>query len=628
MQTKTTLILLFFLALKIPLSAQNFVEGIVAEADMPKPIVVDRHFRDTEISHKSVYFHDRTNTMTIQDIVEKKDIWVKLDSSLNLRLRPEGRYWMRFQVQNVDSVTLWHYHYFTSHEVDKTRLYRYYNGKIDSSELSGSSIPINQRPSLNREIAFYEPLMAHKVQTFYFLIESKTLPVETFAGFRSVINAKLLSDLNGEGFKFSLVTGIILTYGLFALFILVFFPIPLHFWYVIYVWGGIAYQFAATGLGGEYVWTDYLSFNKYSAETMAPFCVTGFLMMARLSLNIKAEHPWINRFILFTALLGVVFITVIFQLDYIPQNIFQNIAVVTAINGLICMLSVFCVAIYQLFIRKNTQSGWFILLFSVFITGICIVLSTELGLIPKSGYNEGRLIPLMIMFEVTFTSMYIIKNIYDNLLSKERAIIQAQTKHITEMERISADLHDEMGSTLSSISILSQVAMNDLPSDLDKKRFDVIGTRTREVMDNLSDIVWSVNPNNDTMAQLVERMKGFAVEVLEAQNIKLHFQVEDCIKDIALPIVQRKDIYLIFKEAVNNIAKHAQATEVSIEIGYKTPVFYLHIKDNGKGFDTPSVCGTGNGLKNMHKRAEKIGGVLEIKSTLNEGTSLKLNVPL
>ncbi len=107
--------------------------------------------------------------------------------------------------------------------------------------------------------------------------------------------------------------------------------------------------------------------------------------------------------------------------------------------------------------------------------------------------------------------------------------------------RIARDLHDEMGSTLSSISILSEAALRNLQADIDRSRFSIIGERTRQVMEAMSDIVWSVNPRNDTMENVLQRMKEFAVEILEPQGIALHFKAGEAVKSLNMPMEKRKD---------------------------------------------------------------------------------------
>ena len=185
--------------------------------------------------------------------------------------------------------------------------------------------------------------------------------------------------------------------------------------------------------------------------------------------------------------------------------------------------------------------------------------------------------------------------------------------------RIARDLHDEMGSTLSSISILSEAALLHLQTDIDRARFGVIGDRTRQVMDAMSDIVWSVNPRNDNMEKVLQRMKEFAVEILEAKAINLHFEADESAKSLNLSMEKRKDFYLLYKEAINNAAKYSDASHIWVTLRSDGNIQTLEVRDNGRGFD-PATVKRGNGLWNMQRRAERMGGILRLESVVGEGT--------
>ena len=193
--------------------------------------------------------------------------------------------------------------------------------------------------------------------------------------------------------------------------------------------------------------------------------------------------------------------------------------------------------------------------------------------------------------------------------------------------RIARDLHDEMGSTLSSISILSEAALHHLQADLDRVRIRAIGERARQVMDAMSDIVWSVNPGNDSMPNVLERMEEFALEILESQGIALHFEATETVKTLKLPMEKRKDFYLLFKEAINNAAKYSCASDVWVSLKAENGRLSMEVRDNGRGFGHGQV-NPGNGLWNMQHRAEKLGGKLLLESEERKGTRIWLELPV
>ncbi|WP_125077707.1 sensor histidine kinase [Rufibacter latericius] len=195
--------------------------------------------------------------------------------------------------------------------------------------------------------------------------------------------------------------------------------------------------------------------------------------------------------------------------------------------------------------------------------------------------------------------------------------------------RIARDLHDDVGSTLSTINILAEVAQKQLPEDPEKAKgyLHKISGYSQQMMDRMDDIVWSINPLNDSMQSLAARMREFAVEMLEPKEIAFRLNVEKPVLSLQLPLNIRHDLYLIFKEALNNAAKYAHCRQVSVTLDMQGSRLCMNIQDDGQGF-TPSANSAGNGLGNMERRAQSLQGHLQIRSRKHEGTTIQLEVPL
>lgn len=176
--------------------------------------------------------------------------------------------------------------------------------------------------------------------------------------------------------------------------------------------------------------------------------------------------------------------------------------------------------------------------------------------------------------------------------------------------KIASDLHDEVGSSLTRISIYSELVQNGTTAGAESSGYlQNIGTLSREVVTTMSDIVWSIDNRYDTVEALLLRMKDFAGEMLQARNITLEFHTGKIDPARTLDPATKQNIYLIFKEAVNNIVKHAQATRVAILFSDDKGVLTLTIQDNGKGLPSES-SDKGHGLRNMKRRAAAIGATL------------------
>ena len=212
-------------------------------------------------------------------------------------------------------------------------------------------------------------------------------------------------------------------------------------------------------------------------------------------------------------------------------------------------------------------------------------------------------------------------------------IYRYRLQKAVEMEklrtRIATDLHDDIGATLSSISMYSDVVKNAVKEKLPHLEpvLNKMGENSREMVNSMSDIVWAINPENDEGGKLVQRMESYARDICALKNVQLHFEADERIKSITLPLQHRKNIYLIFKEALNNALKYAAANVVGITIGISGNNLSLKIKDDGKGFDDATVK-KGNGLKNLHSRAAEIGGTITITTAEGSGTTITLCSPL
>jgi signal transduction histidine kinase len=186
---------------------------------------------------------------------------------------------------------------------------------------------------------------------------------------------------------------------------------------------------------------------------------------------------------------------------------------------------------------------------------------------------------------------------------------------------IADDLHDDIGSTLSSINILSELAKTKSPEA--KSLLVTIGENTISMQENMSDIVWAIKSENDRFENVLHRMNQFASEIFEAKGIELDFTSDPSLLTSRLTMKQRKNLYLFFKEAVNNAAKHSNASKISVHIFQKDHHVEMIIRDDGKGFDTSQTF-PGNGMRSLRKRMEELSGYLKIHSQVNEGTVVEL----
>jgi ligand-binding sensor domain-containing protein len=193
--------------------------------------------------------------------------------------------------------------------------------------------------------------------------------------------------------------------------------------------------------------------------------------------------------------------------------------------------------------------------------------------------------------------------------------------------RIARDLHDDIGANFTRIAVLAEVMRRqktagpsaDVP-------LNSIATVARESMTAMGEIVWAVNPDRDRVGDLAGRMREYAEEVFVTDEVSVAFTVPEGLKDVRLGGDVRRDVYLVFKEAANNSARHSGCSHFRVEIARDRRWLAISINDDGRGFDVADA--DGNGLPNMRRRALLVGGKLSVQSTPGGGTTVTLEVPL
>jgi ligand-binding sensor domain-containing protein/signal transduction histidine kinase len=208
-----------------------------------------------------------------------------------------------------------------------------------------------------------------------------------------------------------------------------------------------------------------------------------------------------------------------------------------------------------------------------------------------------------------------------------------RVRRLLELERvrtrIATDLHDDIGSSLSQIAILSEVVRQKVGQDnaAVTEPLSQITTSSSELMDTMSDIVWAIDPHKDRLTDLTQRMRRFASDVLTSRNIDFDFHEPDAHRNLNLGADVRRQVFLVCKESINNVVRHSSCSRVYIEFRVDRDQLTLIIKDNGRGFDAAHES-DGHGLLSMQQRAKETGGTLQITSRPGEGTIITLTMPI
>lgn len=219
------------------------------------------------------------------------------------------------------------------------------------------------------------------------------------------------------------------------------------------------------------------------------------------------------------------------------------------------------------------------------------------------------------------------------LLAGAAVVHRARVRRLLHLERIrsriAADLHDDIGASLSQVAILSEVARRRAHDAATVERHtEKIAVICRDLIDSTSDIVWAVSPRHDSVTDLAQRMREFAGEILTAKDIPFRFDITPSDGHVRLDADIRRQIYLVFKEAIHNVARHSGATEVQIQLHTDGNSICLTVEDNGRGLDGAAGARNGHGLANMRTRAQSLRGTFTSETRESGGARLQARLPL
>ncbi len=242
-------------------------------------------------------------------------------------------------------------------------------------------------------------------------------------------------------------------------------------------------------------------------------------------------------------------------------------------------------------------------------------------------YND-----IIIMIGILIEIGYFNYGLQYKLQTQEKALLVAEIEKRKaieqEQQRVSSDLHDEVGSVLSSIQIMSVISKKQLEVNIDESKnlLGLIGQQALKMQHSLSEIVWGLRTDLDSVEDLSIKVQEILAYSLEPAKINFKIVLDERINRIKLSVLQRRNILLIIKESLNNVLKYAEANEVYIKIKEQDNYLTIQIADSGKGFGPDKKYG--NGLKNMEKRALLMDGTITINSTEGKGTTVLCKIPL
>lgn len=391
--------------------------------------------------------------------------------------------------------------------------------------------------------------------------------------------------------------------------------------------------------GGSFLFSRHPVWSVYLDDTLQILPYFLYYRFIRYFLEIKQNHPTLNKWIIRLEY----FLLAYLVFDFLLVTTTFKVQLQTRIFAYIISIVFIITAVFIFYLLMKKQTFIYFILLGSLAVGLGNILGVLFTFLIFNEHIQIHINNTLIFSEIGIVIEIIFFTVglsYKNkLIEKEKLISQENliqqlkenqllnSKMLNVRNKISFDLHDEIGSTLSAISILSEMAMHEKKDTETASMLEEIKQNSISVMERMDDIVWNINPNNDSMEKLFLRITTFAAKLFEAKGINYKIEIDGNVKQINVLMEYRQHIYLIMKEAVNNLVKYSGCTEAGILVCYNTVLLTITIKDNGAGYDI-SQNSKGNGLNSMKRRAQEMDAEIVMQSRINEGTTIQLFIKI
>ena len=355
----------------------------------------------------------------------------------------------------------------------------------------------------------------------------------------------------------------------------------------------------------------------------------GFMLITIYFFDTPQYFPKLDKVLKAVIGLGLAVIFAAFFRNVLPHGFYMKTCVLGALGIVIALTTMLIVAVWSYYLFRRKELMYFLLGFSSFLVAVIFILLTEMGFTAFRYWAHNVMPHFTLFFEFSTLLILLGYRLKEEWVNQQRKELQLLHTLSEQRNRISRDLHDDVGSTLNSIAVFSEVALQQirLTNPHTVPVLERIGDASRHLIDTINDIVWVINPKNDQFKDTILRMRLFAADLLMPRNVAIDFFADEFLNTVNLSVDQRKHFYLIFKEIVNNAYKYAACTTLKINIECCDKDICMTIVDDGKGFDKQNPK-NGNGLKSMQDRADILRGMLSVTSKLGKGTSVSLRFPI
>jgi signal transduction histidine kinase len=593
---------------------------IFSDGFSQRKITINNPTEAKGIGREIEVFEDKTALLTFEEVHTRSD----LDARFTQSIQPNPNFgvtssvvWARFTLQNKSTQKL--YLEMSEPVMDSIDIFRIDANKKVTHKKSGVYVPVFKRDFRTNFYLFDLNLNSEQTCTYYIRFQN-SLPL--LFPLRVAPLKVYFEDNHPKDLMQGVYLGIMLVMAIFNFFIYWTVRSKEYIYYVIYVFSFACFFSYNKGIGHEFIWHKALWFNRITPIFISSGVSFG-LLFANTFLDAERYFPFSEK--ISKTLIGLIIICLVGHWIGLGS---LTIALLHFVAFFI-VIYVLMIATY-VWLQGSQSALFFLIAWSVFLVSALIFIMQLSNILPSDNFTRNAL-QVGSALEVVLLSFALANRINVDRKEKEQyqaEVIQQLQANEQMRSRIARDLHDDIGSTLSSIGILSQVVENQMGENSDSVKDMVkrIGESSQKVQRSLSDIVWTTKQTEDNFDNVLVKMKEFTSEMLEMKDIFYKFNV-DSLPNVKLSPSKQYNFYLIYKEAINNIVKYSEADEVTIDLNQQEGSLILNITDNGIGFDEEKIK-SGNGLGNMRKRTESLGGEIEIHSKRTEGTTVRLEIPV
>jgi len=507
---------------------------------------------------------------------------------------------------------------------------------ITSKFTLGDTFPFNYRLIYYNQFAFPVNLQSSdSVEVFMFINhKGNTLQIPI----RVSNENNLLSYIEENYMATGIVSGVLLITFFFGIFFLINTRDPLFLYYSGYTLSAAFWVWSTEGFGFQFLYPNVPELATRIGPGMSVLALAFFLVTC-----LQFCKPYDRR----STLRSILFVMVSFlfvwgALPFMPFVPITQPGYMSTFLTIHFFINLICIILLIIYLTKLTLKGNYIVLYYFVAVALNLVFSFII-VARHSGWlnipmSSGLFMSIGFVVEIIIMTAGITKQFYTYKKEKEETLLAYldQQKSITnqvlqtqeaERNRISKELHDDIGPKLTQITLISEMLKNQTSTESKSlKELNLIAENSRQLVTNMGEIIWSLNPQNKSLQNLLGYLREQLNVLLEYSGIDYHINFESITTDRELNHSQLRTILLVTKEIVHNAIKYSQAKKINIECGLREGGISFNIIDDGKGFDLAKQT-FGSGLRNIKGRIEEVGGSLTLETNPEMGTQFKYFLP-